>query len=1053
MSENNHSMESDRRLVTVMFADISGFTAMSEKMDSEEVTEVMKECFSMMEKCIEEYGGTIDKFMGDCVMVLFGAPKAQEDAPHRALNTALEIRKRLQKFNEDKRLSIPLNIHIGINTGPVIAGMMGGDKRQDFTVMGDTVNLASRMESSAKTGEILVTESTYRLAEGYFDFQDVGSIRVKGKDQPVQSYRLIGPRQVKTRIAASLGKGLTPFQGRTKEMGFLIDCYEQVKEGHGQVVGIMGEPGMGKSRLIREFTQSLPSEEYTCLEGGCLHYGDTIPYLPILDILKDFFDIKEDEGEAAIKQKIGTKISQLGGLPESILSPIHEILSLKVEGDEYSKLDGKQRRDKVFEAIRLLLIAESQKKPLVVVVEDLHWMDKTSEEFLTYLINSLATMRILLILLYRPEYNPAAWVTKTYFSQIRVDQLPRKTSQDLIQAILAGGEVDQELNDLIVTRTAGNPLFLEELTQNLLENGSIEKAGNRYVLCCIPSDIKIPDTIQGIIADRLDRLESNLKRIMQMASVIGREFAFRILQSVAAMKEDLKSSMLTLQDLEFIYEKNLFPELEYIFKHALTRDVAYNSLLIKKRKETHEKVAQAIEQLYTDRLEEFYEMLAYHYSLSENSQKAYNYLKLSCGKAVKNYSNWEAIRFFKEAIRVLDTQPVSEVNQREKLNLSLSIYNVLFILGFPEGTLEILHESEKLAQDLNDGRSILTVFSRIGHYHSLKGNPSLGIKYSEKSLDQAEKMKDIEMMAQTARYLCLTYFATGKNINMLDISNRTINLIEEHKRENDLYFGVNVYSVLCGWCGHSLGMMGKCNEVEKMMNKGLKIAHECNDRYGMGYLEQMYAISLYFLGDDGSNIIDHARKCIKYWEEGGVDIFIGLGWIVLGAGYSLLGESETAKAHVSKGLNIQKKVGQPFFTAWGYTAMAMTHFIEGDLVSAKECAEEALKHAQEGESKNFVALSWILLGRISGETDSTNIDEAQRHILHGISILEELGIKLWSTMGYLHLGELFAYVGRRAEALENLKKAEAMYLEMKVTPKSYWLKRTQEALAKLESTQ
>ena len=456
-----------------------------------------------------------------------------------------------------------------------------------------------------------------------------------------------------------------------------------------------------------------------------------------------------------------------------------------------------------------------------------------------------------------------------------------------------------------------------------------------------------------------------------------------------------------------------------------------------------------MEELFHDRLPEFYEILAYHYSLSENFRKAYEYLKLSGDKAVKNYSNWEAIRFYKEAIRVLDTQPESEENQREKLNLSLSIYNVLFILGFPEGTLEILHEAEKLAQDLNDGRSILTVFSRIGHYHSLKGNPSLGIKYSEKSLDQAEKMKDIEMMAQTARYLCLTYFATGNYINLLDISNRTINLIEGHQRERDLYFGVNVYSVLCGWCGHALSWMGKCNEVENMMNKGLKIAQECNDKYGMGYVEQMHSVTLYWEGD-GSNIIDHAQRCIKYWEEGGVDIFIGLGWVALGAGYSLLGEYETAKAHVSKGLNIQKKVGQPFFTAWSYTAMAMTHFIEGDLVSAKECTEEALKHAQESESKNFVALSWILLGRISGETDSTNIDEAQRHILHGISILEDLGINLMSTIGYLHLGELFAYAGRRDEALENLKKAEAMYLEMKVTPKSYWLKRTQEALAKLE---
>jgi len=281
----------------------------------------------------------------------------------------------------------------------------------------------------------------------------------------------------------------------------------------------------------------------------------------------------------------------------------------------------------MFEAIRLLVTIESQKKPLVVVVEDLHWIDKTSEEFLSYLINSLANTHIMLILLYRPEYTHA-WVGKSYYTQVRVSQLSVKASEELVKAILMEGEVVSELSGLVVERAAGNPLFIEELTHSLMENGSIEKRDNRYILARTASHIQVPATIQGIIASRLDRLEGTLKRIMQVASVIGREFAFRILQAVASLKEDVKTSLLTLQDLEFIYEKSLFPELEYIFKHALTREVAYNSLLIRKRKEIHEKVGHAIEQIYVDRLEEFYEMLAYHFSMSENIDKAYTYLKL-----------------------------------------------------------------------------------------------------------------------------------------------------------------------------------------------------------------------------------------------------------------------------------------------------------------------------------------------------------------------------------------------------------------------------------------
>jgi tetratricopeptide (TPR) repeat protein len=373
----------------------------------------------------------------------------------------------------------------------------------------------------------------------------------------------------------------------------------------------------------------------------------------------------------------------------------------------------------------------------------------------------------------------------------------------------------------------------------------------------------------------------------------------------------------------------------------------------------------------------------------------------------------------------------------------------LLNLGLPEGTLEILHEAEKLAQVLNDGKGLITVYSRIGHYHSLKGNPSLGLEYSEKSLDQAEKMQDVESIAQSARYRCLTYIQTGNYIKVFDISKRAITIIEEHQRERELYFGVNVYSVLCAWCGHALMAFGEKNKSEKIFEKGRKIAHECSDKYAMGVLEYMHVSLLYFYGEDGNKIIDRAQKMIRYWEEAGVDMFIGHAWAMLGSGYSLLGEYETAIIHTNKGLTIQKKIETPFQNAHCYFLLAMAHIIGGDWISAKASAEEGMKYAQECESKSNEGGFWQLLGRISGRTDPTNIDEAQRYIRHGISILEEWKLKLFSTLGYLFLGELFAEAGRKDEALENLKKAESMYLDMKVIPESYWLIRTQKALAKL----
>jgi len=814
---------------------------------------------------------------------------------------------------------------------------------------------------------------------------------------------------------------------------------------------VMGEPGMGKSRLVCEFRETLPAGEYTCIEGGCLHFGDAIPYFPILDMLKDYFDINEDDAEAAIKEKIRGRIAQLAGLPAPVLSPLSEVLSLTVEDEAYLKLDAKQRRDRVFDSIRLLLIAESTRKPLVLIVEDLHWIDKTSEEFLSYLIGSLAATRILLILLFRPEYTPS-WAGKTYYSQVRVDQLPRKTIDDLVRGILAGGEVEPELIDFITKRTEGNPLFIEEMTCNLLENGSIKKADNRYSLSLKPSNIQVPTTIQGIIAARLDRLEGTLKGIMQTASVIGREFAFRILQAVVTLREDLKSSLLTLQDLEFIYEKALFPELEYIFKHALTQEVAYNSLLMKRRKEIHARVGQAIEKIYGDRLEEFYEMLAYHYSLSENSQKAYEYLKLSGDKAAKNYANPEAIRFYREAIRALDAQPENLENKKEKLKVHLMMITPFMYLSYPEGNLEIIQNAEKLAHELGDEESLVQINVFLSSYHTLTGNPSLGLEYAEKCFNSAEKMKDFGLMAQSASLICIAYFITGDVAKGVDIGGRAIHLFEEYHLEKDFFgMGYSMYSVICGYYGTALGWMGRFKEGTSVIEKGFQNACAVNDKFDMGFTQMMLSIVTYFAGY-GDSTIAHAQEAIKSFEEADVSIGLDVAWFMLGAGYYLREEYDKAIDAGEKGCKLAKEFGLPFMVSWSNIMLAMTPMVLGNLERARELAEEGLRIAQECNAKSSEGWARVLLGSMVEGMTPEIIEEAEQKIRQGISILEGLKLKLVSAVGYLHLGEFFASAGRKVEALESLKKAETLYQEMEITPESSWLKRTKEALARLDST-
>jgi class 3 adenylate cyclase/tetratricopeptide (TPR) repeat protein len=655
------SIEGERKLVTVLFADVANFTSIAEKLDPEEVHQIMDGCFKILMDEIHKYEGTINQFTGDGVMALFGAPLAHEDHAQRACYASLSIQRAIENYTEKLKEdhNVDFKMRIGLNSGTVVVASIGDDLRMDYTAVGDTTNLAARMESRAEPERILVSGVTNKLVKDFFELKPLGKLEVKGKEQPQQAYELIKAGEIETRIRASIFKGLTKFVGRKNSMTALKEPYEQVLSGSGQIVGIVGEAGVGKSRLLLEFINQLPRDEYTYFEGRCLHYGRDMIYLPIIEILRSYFEIKEGDQEIVIKDKLDEKIRQLDHRLAGILPSFQELLSVKVDDEKYLQLDPGEKKLRIYEAIRDLFVRESEQNPLVLAIEDLHWVDKTSEECISYLIDWLANTRILLILLYRLEYTHQ-WGSKSYYTKVGLTPLGTASKSELVQTILEGGEVVPELCELVLSRSGSNPLFVEELIHSLLENGTIQKKNHQYVLTRTESDIHVPDTIQGIIAARIDRIEESLKLVMQVASVIGREFAFRILQTIMGMREELKSHLLNLQGLEFISEKRLFPELEYIFKHALTQEVAYNSLLQKRRKEIHENIGNAIEELYPDRLEEFYELLAYHYEQAEIHDKAIHYLIRAANRAKAIYANEEAIAFYRKATKQLSLLPRKE---------------------------------------------------------------------------------------------------------------------------------------------------------------------------------------------------------------------------------------------------------------------------------------------------------------------------------------------------------------------------------------------------------
>ena len=401
------SIEGERKLVTVFFADVANYTSLSEKLDPEEVHQIMDSAFKILLDEIHKYEGTINQFTGDGVMALFGAPVAHEDHAQRACYAALAIQNALEAYGDkiEKDTGVEFKMRVGLNSGPVIVGAIGDNLRMDYTAVGDTTNLGSRMESMAGPGTILVSGNTHRLVRDFFEFEPLGKIEVKGKKELQEAFELIKAGEVETRIGASIAKGLTRFVGRKNSMAALMDAFDKVKSGSGQVVGLLGEAGVGKSRLLLEMRNMLPQGEYTYLEGRCLQYGGSMPYLPVLDILRSYLDIKEGDREFLIKKKMEEKILGLDEKLKSIIPPFQDLLSLKVDDEDFTKLEPKEKRERTFEAIRDILVRGSQERPLILTIEDIHWIDKTSEEFLNYMIGWLPNTAILLILLYRPEYT------------------------------------------------------------------------------------------------------------------------------------------------------------------------------------------------------------------------------------------------------------------------------------------------------------------------------------------------------------------------------------------------------------------------------------------------------------------------------------------------------------------------------------------------------------------------------------------------------------------------------------------------------------------------
>ncbi|MBW2486073.1 MAG: AAA family ATPase, partial [Deltaproteobacteria bacterium] len=659
LSQKNR-IEGERKRVTVMFCDMEGFTALSESLGPEKAYSIMDQIYEILIHKVHDYEGTVNEMTGDGVMALFGAPITLEDAPQRAIRSAYAIHREVfrlsEKMKEEGKIATPIRMRIGIHTGPVVVGTLGNDLRVEFKAVGDTVNIAARMEGLAEPGATYVTEHTFKLTEGLFRFEALGKKKIKGKEEPVNVYRVIAPSTRKTRFDVSAERGLTIFVGREREFELLMDGFERAKSGKGQAFSIMAEAGVGKSRLLYEFRKAIANEDVTFLEGRCLSYSKGEAYHPVIDIVKANFDIQEGDEDFDIKQKIAEGLKALRVDEPSNLPYLLELLSAGKTIFEKTGMTPVIRKDRINEALKRICLRGSEIRPLIMAFEDLHWIDKSSEDALKNWLDNISGSRVLLIFTYRPDYVQT-WGGKSYHSQINLNRLSNRESLKMAYHFFETQDLEKNLEEFILEKTEGVPFFIEETIRSLKDLNMIGRKGNKYFLSTNISDVTVPSTIHDVIMARVDTLPEGAKEILRTGSAIEREFSYKLISRLMDMPEqELLSHLSALKDSELLYERGIYPQSTFIFKHALTREVVYDSVMTNIKKNLHGKIGDAMEELYRNNIDEYYAILAEQYMRSENYVKCADYSIKAGDKAVAVFAWHEALNHYESALKNLDEE-------------------------------------------------------------------------------------------------------------------------------------------------------------------------------------------------------------------------------------------------------------------------------------------------------------------------------------------------------------------------------------------------------------
>jgi class 3 adenylate cyclase/tetratricopeptide (TPR) repeat protein len=1030
------AIEGERKLVTVLFSDVANYTSMSDKLDPEEVHQIMDGCFKIIIDEIHKYEGTINQFTGDGLMALFGAPVAHEDHAQRACHAALAIQSAVTAYEEriKRDYGQDFKMRIGLNSGPVIVGAIGDDLRMDYTAIGDTTNLAARMETMAEPGSTLVSVNTHKLVKYFFEFEKLGQIQFKGKDQPQEAHKLIRATDVETRMEASLARGLTELVGRRPEMEILHTAWERVKNGDGRVVDVVGEAGVGKSRLIYEFQKTI-AEEASIFTGVCIHYGRSINFLPVIDVVREAFGIKEEISEQEARQRI--EEIAVEGLASMI--PFYlNLLSLKTDDPKFNALDPEGRKFGTFEAVKNLLLNLSEKKPLVVFLEDIHWIDKISEDFFNFFTHNIHGRPIMMLTAYRPEAEPP-WTKGAHYRQLGIETLSTKSSVKLVRNVLGELELDHDLEEKIVAKTGGNPFFVEEVVRELMERDDVVQKDDRYVSRRPIDQLDIPDSVQGVLAARMDRLSEDLKQTMQVASVIGRDFAYKILRSIMQLGDELRAHLTNLVGIEVLYEKALYPDLEYIFKHALTQEVAYESLLKQRRREIHGRIARTIEELYADRLEQHYELLAHHWELSDSPDRSIEYLVLAGEKSHRNQAAHTAVDFYTRALnqiekaeRTADPDLMTQIRER----LSASLHS----MGKIEESFENCQEALRLARESGDQPKLLEILSGIPYLiynttltdkmppiceQGLELARALGDKgveaiftsmhaywrYQWQGSDEYETIQNAYFMAKKSGQP-KALFITASWLYLLErwMGNpqQALKLVEGFIAPLQSQFYITFANYLNLAFSWALTELGRYKEGIRYLEQGLDIAEKNSLHYFICryYNSLGWTYSEFYSLKKAFNFNNKALENVIALKKSPAMAYLvsemrAMTEVNLLENKFEMGKADEAWENLAC---LEEEISSPDYDwlrdRWSVRMKDLRGVIllkRGDLDGAEEIVQQGLKVATKRQFKKYIGRAERLSGRILAEKGAYDLAEAK--LREALSKLEEVGNpkQLWIT--------------------------------------------------------